>query len=122
MKVYLYDPVTLEFTREGVAHPNQLVEGEFIHPANSTPLQPMAVSDVEVAKFIDGEWIESDPTLLTPEEVERLRAIEYANPTTGSDRYFLEAIRKRAAGDEQGAAQAEQQGLDLVAEIKNKFK
>lgn len=122
MKVYLYDPVTFEFTREGVAHPDQMVEGEFIHPANSTPLQPIGVAEGKVAKFVGGEWIESDPTPLTPEEIELLRAVEYANPITGSDKYFMEAARKRAAGDEQGAAQAEQQGLDLVSEIKNKFK
>jgi hypothetical protein len=32
-----------------------------------------------------------------------LRASAYADPFTGSDRFFLEALRKRAAGDEQGA-------------------
>lgn len=122
MKVYLYDPVTLEFVGEGAAHPDQMSKGDFIYPANSTPIEPMAVSDGKVAKFVDGEWIESDPTPLATEEIERLLAIEYANPITGSDRYFLEAARKRASGDEQGASEAEQQGLDLVTEIKNKYK
>lgn len=118
MKVYLYDPVTFEFIREGVAHPNQLVEGEFIHPANSTPLQPIDVTDGKIAKFIDGEWIESDPTPLSPEEIERLRALAYSDPVTGSDKHFLEASRKRATGDEEGAIKAETLGIARVEEIK----
>lgn len=46
------------------------------------------------------------------------RARAYSNPVTGSDRYFAEAARKRAAGDEDGAAAAEQSGLAAVADIK----
>lgn len=118
MIVYLYDPVTLEYLREGVAHPNQLVDGEFIHPANSTTLQPIDVVDGKVAKFIEGEWVESDPTSLAPEEIERLRALAYSDPVTGSDKHFLEASRKRATGDEDGAIEAELLGVARVEEIK----
>ncbi len=122
MKVYLYDRETFEFTRESVAHPNQLVKGDFIHPANSTPLQPVEVAGGKVAKFIDGKWVEADPTPLTPDQIQVKRAMAYADPVHGSDKYFIEAARKRASGDEQGATEAEQQGLELVDEIKNKFK
>lgn len=122
MKVYLYDPVTLEFVGEGAAHPDQMSKGDFIYPANSTPIEPMVVSDGKVAKFVDGEWIESDPTPLTIDQVQFKRAMAYADPVYGSDKYFTEAARKRASGDSEGALQAEQQGLILVAEIKNKFK
>jgi hypothetical protein len=59
-----------------------------------------------------------EPKPLTNEQVKALRAVEYAQPTTGSDRHFLEAMRKRAGGDEQGAKDAEQEGLIRVAEIK----
>ena len=122
MKVYLYDSLTFEYLREGVAHPNQMVEGEFIHPANSTTLQPIDVADEKVAKFIDDEWIESDPTPLTPEEIERLRALAYSDPVTGSDKHFLEASRKRATGDEDGAIEAETLGVARVEEIKEAIK
>lgn len=49
------------------------------------------------------------------------RAAAYSNSQKGSDKFFAEAARKRAAGDEQGAALAEQQGLARVAEIKAAF-
>lgn len=63
----------------------------------------------------------AEPVKLTSDQIEQLLATEYADPITGSDRYFLEAARKRTIGDEQGALKAEQQGLELVAEIKNKY-
>lgn len=62
-----------------------------------------------------------EPEPLTNEQIKEQRAIEYANPTTGSDRYFLEATRKRASGDEKGAKQAEQLGIDRVKQIKDQY-
>ena len=122
MKVYLYDKENREYKGEAKADRCQLVKGDFIHPANSTPLQPVEVAEGKVAKFIDGEWAEADPTPLTPDQIQVKRAMAYAGPVHGSDKHFIEAARKRASGDEQGATEAEQQGLELVAEIKNKFK
>jgi len=58
---------------------------------------------------------------LTNEQIKEQRAIEYANPTTGSDRYFAEAARKRASGDEQGASEAEQLGIARFEEIKAQY-
>ena len=122
MKVYLYDEKTKVYEGVGKADPCQLVKGDFIHPANSTTIEPINVSEGKVAKFIGGEWVESEPVKMTTEEIERLRAIEYANPIRGSDRYFLEAARKRAALDETGAIAAESAGLARVTEIKNQYK
>lgn len=62
-----------------------------------------------------------EPEPLTNEQIKEQRAIEYANPTTGSDRYFAEAARKRASGDEQGASEAEQLGIARVEEIKSQY-
>lgn len=64
---------------------------------------------------------EVEPEPLTNEQIKEQRAIEYANPTTGSDRYFLEAARKRASGDEQGAIDAEQLGIARVEQIKTQY-
>lgn len=59
-----------------------------------------------------------DPKPSTKDEVLLNRSKEYASPKTGSDRYFMEAARKRAEGDEEGAKEAESKGLKRVAEIK----
>lgn len=59
-----------------------------------------------------------EPEPLTPEEIEQSRAVAYSDPQTGSDRYFLEAIRKRVTGDEDGAIEAETLGVARVEEIK----
>ncbi|MGX0889046.1 hypothetical protein AB7M22_001054 [Pseudomonas sp. ADAK2 TE3594] len=40
------------------------------------------------------------PPPLTAEENERLRLAAYANPLTGSDRYFSEALRMQVMGEE----------------------
>lgn len=40
------------------------------------------------------------PPPLTVEENERLRLSAYANPLTGSDRYFSEALRMQVMGEE----------------------
>lgn len=58
---------------------------------------------------------------LTAEQIKQARAIAYSNPTTGSDRHFIEAQRKRATGDETGAQEAEQLGVARVEEIKQEL-
>lgn len=122
MIVYLYDPTTKEFTGTGIAHPDQMSKGDFIHPANSTGVEPPECTEGKVLVWGDGEWVESDPTPLTVEEIEKLRAIAYSDSITGSDRHFIEAARKRATGDEDGAIEAEQLGVARVSEIKEAIK
>lgn len=66
-----------------------------------------------------------EPEPPTPDELmkkaELARTMAYADLITGSDKYFAEAMRKRAAGDEQGAIEAEQIGLQRVLEIKEQY-
>lgn len=50
-----------------------------------------------------------------------LRESAYSNALTGSDRHFMEAARKRAAGDEDGAVESESLGLARVAEIQEQY-
>lgn len=63
-------------------------------------------------------WDEPEQIPPTAEQIEVLRARAYAHPTTGSDRHFLEAARKRAAGDEEGAEASDALGLERVEQIK----
>ncbi|WJZ70008.1 tail fiber assembly-like protein [Vibrio phage PVP-XSN] len=78
---------------------------------------------VEPPKF----YFESKPEPEPPTEeelkqrAERNRVMEYADPINGSDKLFMEAIRKRAAGDEQGALTAERKGMERVDQIKKEF-
>ncbi len=51
----------------------------------------------------------------------RLRAIAYADPVSGSDRHFAEAARKSAVGDSEGADAATAAGLARVDEIKAEY-
>ncbi len=44
------------------------------------------------------------------DDVARARRLAYADPDTGSDRFFAEATRLRAAGDNAGAQAAEASG------------
>lgn len=52
-------------------------------------------------------------------EINRVKA--YSHPLTGSDKLFMEAMRKRASGDEKGALSAEKLGMDRVEQIKKEF-
>lgn len=54
------------------------------------------------------------------EEVERRRLIAYANPSTGSDRFFAEANRLEAQGMPVEAAAARAAGVTRYEEIKSK--
>ncbi|WZL14750.1 tail fiber assembly [Vibrio phage vB_VpaM_XM1] len=66
-----------------------------------------------------------DPEPPTKEELkknaERNRAMACADPINGSDKLFMEAMRKRVAGDEKGAFEAEQAGIARVEQIKQEF-
>lgn len=54
---------------------------------------------------------------LTREQVEAARLIAYANPMTGSDRYFAEAQRESLLGNAEAAEAAKALGLARFAEI-----
>ena len=53
-----------------------------------------------------------------PEEIARRRARAYADPVTGSDRHFAEALRLDAEGDSWGAGAARERGRARHAEIR----
>lgn len=55
--------------------------------------------------------------VLTRDEVERLRLRAYAEPVTGSDRYFAEAQRESLLGNAEAAEAAKARGLARFAEI-----
>lgn len=52
-------------------------------------------------------------------DVEQQRLAAYANPKTGSDRHFAEAVRLEAMGDTAGAEAARSAGLARYNEIRS---
>ena len=54
--VYLYDETTGAYTGMYNAHPSPMEPGVFLEPAGSTPIEPPAADDDQVAVFIDGAW------------------------------------------------------------------
>lgn len=83
------------------------------------------ITELGVSIPEDALFKEPEPEPPTTEELMQkaslARTMAYADLTTGSDKHFAEAIRKRAAGDEQGAIEAEQIGLQRVSEIKEEY-
>lgn len=77
----------------------------------------------ELGETLPADALKEEPPAppLTAEQIKQARAIAYSNPTTGSDRHFIEAQRKRATGDETGAQEAEQLGVARVEEIKQEL-
>lgn len=72
------------------------------------PIEPMRpLSDAEAKQH-------ETPAPPTREEIERARLIAYADPITGSDRYFAEAMRESNADI---AAVAKSRGMSRYAEI-----
>lgn len=53
--------------------------------------------------------------------VETQRLAAYANPITGSDRHFAEAVRLDAMGDTDGAETARSVGLARYDEIRSQY-
>lgn len=131
MEIYHYHPETGEYLGKGSADADPLVDDNWLIPAHATPIAPPEVGAGKVAVFDVGlsAWtvITSPPAAveeLPPEQKKDpniLRAAAYADPFTGSDRYFIEAARKRASGDLDGALEAEQIGLARVTEIQSAY-
>lgn len=63
---------------------------------------------------------ELQPPQYTTEEIEALRLRAYADPLTGSDRYFAEALRMEAMG-ESGWEVARATGVQRFNEIQKEF-
>lgn len=64
-----------------------------------------------------GEWIEAAPSR---DEIDQLRLHAYADPITGSDRHFNEAIRMQAMG-ETGWEAVRQRGITRFEEIQQQY-
>lgn len=60
------------------------------------------------------------PVPLTTKQVEALRLRAYADPLSGSDRYFAEAARMQAVG-ENGWEAVRTQGVTRFAEIQSEY-
>lgn len=75
---------------------------------------------------VDGEVYQVDqPEIVTsPVDAERLRRLAYADPDTGSDRWFAEAMSLIAAGHAMDSAEVKElftQGLEVKARIKEQY-
>lgn len=60
------------------------------------------------------------PPPLTRDDIERLRLHAYADPITGSDRHFNEAIRMQVMG-EKGHESVRQRGIGRFEEIQRQY-
>ena len=90
---------------------DQQVESGFVLDS----LVPMTAEEIEA-------HLNHASVPMTVEEVERLRLVAYADPITGSDRFFAEAARLQAIGgttDEIEAARAA--GAARYAEIQGQY-
>ena len=120
------------------ADESPLEPGVLLIPAGCVEVSPPTLDGGhQKARFIDGDWVveqvpvaepesPAEPTPLTADQIraqvetQRLRA--YADPLTGSDRYFAEAARLQAMGaaqEEIDAANAA--GANRYAEIQNAY-
>lgn len=74
--------------------------------------------------YSGGSFYECTDTVpeLTREQVESLRLRAYADPITGSDRFFAEAARMEAMGEDQSAVAAcRDAGAARYQEIQNEY-
>jgi hypothetical protein len=61
------------------------------------------------------------PAALTRDQIEGQRLRAYADPLTGSDRYFAEAQRETLLGNAEAADAAKARGMARFAEIQAEF-
>lgn len=68
---------------------------------------------------------EIDPQVIyddyASKEIEARRRRAYSDPDTGSDRYFAEASKLSAMGDDAGAEMARAKGVARAMEIKSEY-
>ncbi|MGF6091112.1 hypothetical protein [Pseudomonas sp. 18173] len=112
------------------------LNSRLIRGVNEIPSHAVEVNEplwMRITQELDGEWKlgedgdiskhplpELQPPQYTPEQIETLRLRAYANPLTGSDRYFAEAIRMEAMG-ESGWEEAQAAGVRRFNEIQKEF-
>lgn len=80
------------------------------------PAHLMPMDDAEVALHLSPAAAEPTRAMV---EAERLRA--YADPLTGSDRYFAEAQRESLLGNAENAETAKRLGLERFAAIQAEY-
>lgn len=74
-------------------------------------------ADCTGEEFFSREAPSIKPSPITREQVEASRLRAYADPITGSDRYFAEAQRESMLGNPEAAEAAKALGLTRFAEI-----
>lgn len=80
-------------------------------------------SEVKIGWLYDGQAFAAPepPPAPTRAEVEAARLRAYADPLTGSDRYFAEAQRESLLGNAEAAEAAKALGLARFAEIQAEY-
>lgn len=73
--------------------------------------------DVASGEFYSADQPQAIAPPPTRDEVERMRLRAYADPITGSDRYFAEAQRESLLGNAEAAEAAKALGMARFAEI-----
>lgn len=56
LTIYNYDPITKEYTNEGLAQENPLVESEYLIPAHSTKIKPIDVKEGYAVVWSGSDW------------------------------------------------------------------
>jgi hypothetical protein len=115
MKIYHYNPVTLQYIGEGLADQDPLEQGKWLVPANATLVNPLPTQDSKTIHFVNGQWVYQDIPQVEPEpeQIEltyaQKRATEYPD-----FRDYLDGVVK---GD-QAQIQAY---IDACNAVKNKY-
>lgn len=91
--------------------------GGFTVPPAGSIVVPSAPDDARCI-WLGDSW---GPVIMTRAEIEAHRLRAYADPLTGSDRYFAEAQRESLLGNNDAAAAAKAAGLARFAEIQAKY-
>lgn len=111
-----YDPAI-----HGGAMPEDVIE---IPPVQHLALLSGQAAGKLIATNSEGQPILIDPPPALPatrEEVEAQRLRAYADPITGSDRYFAEAQRESLLGNAEAAEAAKALGMARFAEIQAEY-
>lgn len=102
------------FSVTPIAGAVRITKDEHVELLNGQGLKTISIGE-------DGgpSLIENAPP--TKDQIESSRLMAYADPVTGSDRYFAEAQREMAAGNVERATEAKEMGLLRYSEIQIKY-